>query len=84
MEKEREQVQLIVKHNGLCANVAIEVDTSDDRMVKLLFNNGDYCNIDAKTLCDKGWYLTTYENVYAKDAFVDQLKEGKIIIKKGE
>ena len=79
-------VQILVNANGHVKKdtiVSIKVDTS--KMVRnevtLRFDNGDYCDLNTTFFHDTTWYISTYENVYAKDAFVEQLKEGKITIK---
>ena len=79
-------VQILVNANWHVKKdtiVSIKVDAS--KMVRnevtLRFDNGDYCEFNTKSFHDTSWYISTYENVYAKDTFMEQLKEGKITIK---
>ncbi len=79
-------VQILVNANWHVKKdtiVSIKVDASKIKRdeVTLHFDNGDYCDFNIKSFHDTTRYISTYENVYAKDAFVEQLKEGKITIK---
>ena len=79
-------IQILVKANYNVESdteVSVQVDTSSlsrNNEVTLRFDNGDYCDINVEQFYDTGWYLTTYVNVYAKENFVQQLKEGEITI----
>jgi hypothetical protein len=42
----------------------------------LYFENGDYADINFRFYRVTGRYITTYETMYAVDAFIQQLKEG--------
>lgn len=79
-------VQILVNANAHVKKdiiVPIKVDASKIRRneVTLRFDNGDYCDFNTTSFHDTTRYISTYENVYAKDAFMEQLKEGKITIK---
>ena len=79
-------VQILVNANWHVKKdtlVSIKVDASKIKrnVVRLRFDNGDYCDFNTTSFHDTTRYISTYENVYAKDAFVEQLKEGKITIK---
>ncbi len=66
-------------------NVSVKVDTTTSMWrheVTLWFDNGDYCDINVRTFHQTGRYLTTYLNVYACDAFIEELKAGRILIEK--
>lgn len=69
-----------IKING----VTIKVDTIPmwRNTVTVRFENGDYCDINIKTLNDSAWYLSTNENVELKNQFKEDLKNGKITIDK--
>lgn len=65
--------------------VTVKVDTTTSMWrneVTLWFDNGDYCDVNIRYYRQTGRYLTTYENVYAVDAFIEDLKAGRISIEK--
>lgn len=66
-------------------NVAVKIDTTTSMWrneVTLWFDNGDYCDVNIRNFWTTGRYLTTYENVYAVESFIEELKAGRISIEK--
>ena len=56
--------------------VEVDIEPIWRNVVTLRFSNDDYCDINIESYYKTAWYLTTYENVYAVDAFIEGLKEG--------
>ena len=81
-------INLKVKKNRdivMDTDVTVKVDTTTSMWrneVTILFDNGDYCDINVRTFHQTGRYLTTYLNVYACDKFIEDLKAGRISIQK--
>lgn len=81
-----QKVEILVSANAHLEqdrNVSIEINTKYtwcNKNVTLYFSNGDWCDVNLKSYNETSRYLTNYETVYAKDAFVEELKAGNIII----
>ena len=85
-----EQITILVRANidiieDTDVNVKVDTTTSMWRnVVTLWFDNWDYCDINVRTFRQTGSYLTTFLNMYACDAFIEELKKGEIKIEKGD
>ncbi len=81
-------VQILVKANhhvnqDTMVFVQVERDLKSSNYVTLRFANGDYYKFDVNHYRETERYITTYENVYARDAFIEKLKNGEITIEEG-
>lgn len=68
-------------------DVTVKVDMTTSMWrneVTLWFDNWDYCDINVRTFQQNGRYLTTFLNMYACDAFIEELKAGRILIEKND
>lgn len=79
-------VEIFVKANCHVkedVKIAVQIDkTNLDRLneISLRFPNGDYGSISMQDYRQVAWYLTTYEEVYAVQNFIQGLKDGSITI----
>lgn len=79
-------VEILVKagcHVKEDITVTMQIDTTNLKRlneISLRFPNGDYGSVSMQDYRQVAWYLTTYEEVYAVENFIQGLKDGLITI----